>query len=174
MHHFSQCPSVIQLESCRSTITIENLLHFLKYFDESKICMKTFLLGFVKFPSTHLSSGFFAQMQKDLNEKNCASIFSHLESCHVHGQVRFQVSSIINVTGVVKMDRVRSCCSKTAEENEENEENAIKRNASSNIRTLNSLHQVNIMLLELDLRMLLYFFCRKLSVVRKNIKLFFS
>ena len=88
-----------------------------------------------------------------------ASIVSH------PGQVRFQVSSIINVTGVVKMDRVRSCCSKTAEENEEN---AIKLNASSNSRTLNSLHQVNIMLLELDLRMLLYFF-RKLSVVRKNI-----
>ena len=40
---------------------------------------------------------------------------------------------------------------------EENEENAIKLNASPNSRTLNSLHQVNIMLLELDLRMLLYF-----------------
>ena len=53
------------------------------------------------------------------------------------------------------MDCVRSCCSKTAEENEEN---AIKFNASSNSRTLNSLHQLNIMLLELDLRMLLYFF----------------
>ena len=67
------------------------------------------------------------------------------------------------------MDRVRSYCSKTAEEN------AIKLNASSNSRTLNSLHQVNIMLLELDLRMLLYFF-RKLFVMRnpgKNIKLFF-
>ena len=50
------------------------------------------------------------------------------------------------------MDRVRSCCSKTAEEN------AIKLNASSNSRTLNSIHQVNIMLLELDLRMLLYIF----------------
>ena len=37
------------------------------------------------------------------------------------------------------------------------EENAIKLNASPNSRTLNSLHQVNIMLLELDLRMLLYF-----------------
>ena len=70
------------------------------------------------------------------------------------------------------MDRVRSCCSKTAEENEEN---AIKLtcNASSNSRTLNSLHKVNIMLLELDLKMLLCFF-RKLSVVRKNTELFFS
>ena len=57
--HCSWCPSVIQLESCRSTITIENLLHCLKYFDENKIYMKYFLWGFVKFPSTHLFSGFF-------------------------------------------------------------------------------------------------------------------
>ena len=56
---------------------------------------------------------------------------------------------------------------------EENEENAIKLKCifqQININ-LNSLHQVNIMLPELDLRMLLYFY-RKLSVVRKNIKLF--
>ena len=53
------------------------------------------------------------------------------------------------------MDHIPSCCSKTAEENEEN---AINLNASSNSKTLNSLHQVNIMLLELDLRILLYFF----------------
>ena len=55
---------------------------------------------------------------------------------------------------------------------EENEENAIKLKyifQQININ-LNSLHQMNIMLLELDLRMLLYFY-RKLSVVRKNIKL---
>ena len=52
------------------------------------------------------------------------------------------------------MDRVRSCCGKTAEENEEN---AIKFNASSDSRTLNSLPQVNIRLIELDLRMLQYF-----------------
>ena len=109
MHHFSRCPSVIQnqlIESCRSTITIKNLLHFLKYFDENNIFMKNFLLGCVKFPSTHLSSGFFAS---------------------------------------------RSIVAK------ENGENTIKLNASSNSRTLYSLHQVNIMLLELVLRMLLYF-----------------
>ena len=41
--------------SCMSMITIENLLHFLKYFDENKIYMKNFLLGFVKFLSTHLN-----------------------------------------------------------------------------------------------------------------------
>ena len=32
--------SVIQLESCRSTITIENLLHFLQYFDDKINYMK--------------------------------------------------------------------------------------------------------------------------------------
>ena len=53
------------------------------------------------------------------------------------------------------MDRVQSCYSKTAEENEEN---AIKLTASSNSRTLKSLHQVNNMLLELDLGMLQYIF----------------
>ena len=94
MHHFNRCPSVIQfkLESCRSTVTIENLLHFRKYFDENKIYMKNFLLGFVKFPSTHLSSGVFFgtnALQKDLNEKRLykdslsATIVSHLESCEV-------------------------------------------------------------------------------------------
>ena len=147
MHHFSRCPSVIQLESCRSTITIENLLHSL---DENKIYMKNFLLGFVKFLSTHLSSGFLAQMQKDLNEKRSCK-YCQPSWILSRGQVRFQVPSIINVTGVVTMDQVRPCCSKTAEEN------AMKLSASSNSRTLNSLHQVNIMLLELDLRMLLYF-----------------
>ena len=60
MHHFSCNPSVIQLVSCRFTITIQNLLHFLKYFDENKIYMKNFPLGFAKFLSTHLSCfGFF-------------------------------------------------------------------------------------------------------------------
>ena len=44
-----------------------------------------------------------------------------------------------------------------------NKENAIKFNASFNSRTLNSLHQVNIMLLKLDLRMLLQFY-RKLII----------
>ena len=59
MHHFSRCPSVIQLESRRFMITIENLLNFLKYFDEKIIYMKNVLFRLVKFPSTHLSSGFF-------------------------------------------------------------------------------------------------------------------
>ena len=80
---------------------------------------KNFLLGFVKFPSTHLSSGFFLH--------KCRKIWMILKrSCKYcqpswilsGGQVCFQVSSIINVTGIVKMDSVRLCYSKTAEENE--------------------------------------------------------
>ena len=35
-------------------INIENLLHFLQYFDEKKINTKNFSLGFVKVQSTHL------------------------------------------------------------------------------------------------------------------------
>ena len=85
----SWCLSVI----CRSTITIENLLHFLEYFNEN-IYMKNFLLGFVKVRSTRLSSGFFAQMQKDLNEKRSYKYCQ--PSCILsRSQVRFQVSSII-------------------------------------------------------------------------------
>ena len=37
-------------ESCRSTITIENLLHFLKYFDENKIYIKIFFQVLQSFP----------------------------------------------------------------------------------------------------------------------------
>ena len=85
----SRCPSVI----CRSTITIENLLHFLEYFNEN-IYMKNFLLGFVKVRSTRLSSGLFAQMQKDLNEKRSYKYCQ--PSCILsRSQVRFQVSSIL-------------------------------------------------------------------------------
>ena len=42
-------------------ITNENLLHFLEYFDDKRICMKNFPLGFVMVRSTHLSFGFIAQ-----------------------------------------------------------------------------------------------------------------
>ena len=57
-------------QSCNLfTIVIENLLHFLEYFDDKANSMKDFPLGFVKVQSTHLSFGFFEQMQKDLKEK---------------------------------------------------------------------------------------------------------
>ena len=60
-------------------ITIGNKLHFLEYFDDKIIYMKTFLLSFSKVRYTHLFLVFFffAQMQKDLNEKrSCVQVFS--------------------------------------------------------------------------------------------------
>ena len=52
---FSQCIShwSRQLESRRSTITIENQLHFFDYFYNKIIHMENFWLGFVKVLSTH-------------------------------------------------------------------------------------------------------------------------
>ena len=51
---FSQCisHSSRQLESCRSTITIENQLHFFDYFYSKIIYMENFWFGFVKVLST--------------------------------------------------------------------------------------------------------------------------
>ena len=57
----------------------------------------------------------------------------------------------------MKIDRVWSCCSKTAEEN------AIKLHASPNSRTIFTSSKYHE-LLELDLRMLLYFFPRKFNI----------
>ena len=57
----------------------------------------------------------------------------------------------------MKIDRVRSCCSKTAEEN------AIKLYSSSNRRTIFTSSEYHE-LLELDLKMLLYFFSRKFNI----------
>ena len=51
------------------TITIENLLHFHEYFNDKMISMKSFPLDFGIVRSTRISSGFFAQMWKDLEEK---------------------------------------------------------------------------------------------------------
>ena len=52
-------------QSCNLfTITIENLLHFLEYFDDKANSMKDFPLGFVKVQSTHLSFGFLNKCGK--------------------------------------------------------------------------------------------------------------
>ena len=77
------------------TITIENLLHFHKYFDDKMISMKNFPLDFEKVRSTHLSCGFFAQVWKDLEEKRSCK-YSLPSSILSHGQqvsISFQVSS---------------------------------------------------------------------------------
>ena len=65
---------------------------------------------------------FFEQMQKDLKEKRlCKSSSQHqLESYHVAASLVPGLLVHKNVTGVVQMDHVRSCSSKTTEESEEN------------------------------------------------------
>ena len=62
---FSPRPSVADQSSCNLfTITIENLLHFLQYFDDKVNSMKNFPLGFVEGRSTHLYFGFFNKCGK--------------------------------------------------------------------------------------------------------------
>ena len=78
-------------------------------------------------------------MQKDLNEKRSCKIIRNLEPCHVASKsCSFQVFQSRpprsqNVTGVIKMNRVQSYCSKTADENEEN---IIKLNVSPNRKNI--------------------------------------
>ena len=72
-------------QSCNLfTITIENLLHFLEYFDNKVNSTKNFPLGFVEVRSP-LFFWFFEQMRKDFKEKRSCKSSSqrHLESCHV-------------------------------------------------------------------------------------------
>ena len=61
-------------------------------------------------------------MQKDLKEKRLCKSSSqrHLESYHMAASLVPGLLVHKHVTGVVQMDHVRSCSSKTAEENEEN------------------------------------------------------
>ena len=61
-------------------------------------------------------------MQKDLKEKrSCkSSLQHHLESYHVAASLVTGLLIHKHVTGIAQMNRVRSCSSKTAEENKEN------------------------------------------------------
>ena len=65
---------------------------------------------------------FSEQMRKDLKEKRfCkSSLLRHLESYHVAASLVPGLLVHKNVPSVVQMDRIRSCSSKTAKENEEN------------------------------------------------------
>ena len=102
---------------------IKNLLHFLEYFDDKVNSMRNFPLGFVEVRSTHLFFGFFNKiMRKDLKEKrSCkSSLQRHLEPYHTAASLVPGLLIHKNVTGVVQMDHVRLCSSKTAEENKEN------------------------------------------------------
>ena len=59
-------------------------------------------------------------MRKDLKEKRSCKFFSqrHLESYHVAASLVPGLFVHKNATGIVQMDRVRSCSSKTAAEND--------------------------------------------------------
>ena len=62
-------------QSCNLlTITIENLLYFLEYFDDKVNSMKKFPLGFVEVRSTHLFFGFLNKCRKILKRKDCANL----------------------------------------------------------------------------------------------------
>ena len=65
---------------------------------------------------------FSEQMWKDLKKKrSCkSSLLRHPESYHVAASLVPGLIVHKNVTGVVQMDHIRSCSSKTAKENEEN------------------------------------------------------
>ena len=105
-------------------------------------------------------------MQKDLNEKRLCKtrpVFSAILNVVTWqaNLVGFQDSSIIRCHKRMKIDCVRSCCSKTGEKN------AIKTIKIHLSTAEKYLHQVNIMLLELDLRMLLYFFRKTIRYIVK-------
>ena len=61
-------------------------------------------------------------MWKDLKEKGSCKYSSqrHLESYHMAAGLVPRLLVHKNATGIVQMDHVRSCSSKTPEENEEN------------------------------------------------------
>ena len=62
-------------QSCNLfTITIENLLHFLEYFDGKVISMKNFPLGFVEVQSIHLYFGFLDKCGKIGKRKDRANL----------------------------------------------------------------------------------------------------
>ena len=132
-----------QFESHLFTITIENLLRFLSNFDNKIISMKNFPLGFrLEVCSTHLFFLFFAQMWKHLKDKRLwkYSLPSWILPCGQ--QIQFIPGLLVHKILWVhlKMDRVWSCSSKTAEENKENIINLMYHRTD---RTLNSLHQVS-------------------------------
>ena len=62
-------------QSCNLlTITIENMLYFLEYFNDKVNSMKNFPLGFVEVRSTHLCFGFLNKCEKIWKRKDRANI----------------------------------------------------------------------------------------------------
>ena len=114
-------------------------------------------------------------MRKDLKEKRLCKSSSqrHLESYHVVASLVPGLLVHKNFTGVVQMDRVRSCSSKTAEENEEN---IIKLDVSLNRQNSKLFASTPVTDfragIELDLAFLLNF-SRKLVCVKNDVQTLF-
>ena len=162
-------------QSCNFfTIMIENMLHFLEYFDDKVNFMKNFPLGFVEVWSIHLIFWFFEQMQKDLKEKrSCkSSSHRHFESYHVAASLVPGLLIHKNVASIVQMDWVRSCSSKTAEENEEN---IIKVDVSLNRQNIKWFASTRVTDFRADRARfdILLNFSRKLVFVKNDIETLF-
>ena len=165
MHHFSRCPSYLWIlyQSLNWNLQHSSGLYdhdwksvtFFWVFWWQTNLHKKFSFRFCKSSIYSLIFWFFAQMQKDLNDKRSCK---YSRPFWILSLVRFQVSSIIKCyrchenrliafdLAVVKHHKTFKIHLSTAEQ---------------------YLHQVNIMSLELDLRMLLYFFRKLLSGMSK-------
>ena len=121
----------ISIKSTKQNKTKQNLLYFLEYFDDKLKFHEEFFFRLCRSMIHSLIFWVFEQMWKDLKEKrSCkSSSLHHLESYHVAASLVPGLLVHKNVTGVVQMDSVGSCSSKTAEENEEN---IMKLNVSLN------------------------------------------
>ena len=86
------------------SIMIENLLHFLEYFDDKMIFMKNFPLGCAKVRFTHISFVFLHKCGKIWKRKDCANVLCHLESS------RSPCSKMLQA--LYNMVHIQSCCSK--------------------------------------------------------------
>ena len=70
----------VSIKSCMFTITIENLLHFLEYFDDNNNFHEEFSFRLCKSLFHPFIFWFCAQMQDDLKEKDRGNILHYLES----------------------------------------------------------------------------------------------
>ena len=134
VHHFSQRPSVA---SVMQLVYDHNwkFFAFSQVFQWQSKFHEEFSFRLCRSMIHSLIFLFFEQMRKDLKEKrSCKSCQSslqrHLESYYVAASLVLWLLIQKNAMGVVKMDRVRWCSSKTAEDNPE--ENIIKLDVSLN------------------------------------------
>ena len=121
VHHFSPRPSVASVmqlvyDHDGKSVVFSRVFRWQSKFHEKlsfRLCRSTI---------HSLIFWFFNKLRKDLKEKRSykSSSQCHLESYHAAASLSPGLLVHKNVTGVVQMDRVQSCSSKAAEENEEN------------------------------------------------------